>query len=90
MTEERWNELRRQMQADILAEDCAVISTNGYRIRATFCGQPLPVPDEIGEAIDAVYAECNEQQYWPNVYFVNDHGNVSLLDRTGQTIASWV
>lgn len=39
----------------------------------------------------AIIHHQNDQQYWPDVYLVNDHGNISLINiRTDEEVASWV
>lgn len=34
--------------------------------------------------------EMDRRQFWPAIYHVNDHGNVTLLSGTGREIAAWV
>lgn len=29
-------------------------------------------------------------RYWPNIYYINERGNVDLLDKNGQVITNWV
>lgn len=39
----------------------------------------------------AILSDMDRNGYWPDVYEVNDHGNVTLLNiRTGEEVASWV
>jgi hypothetical protein len=45
--------------------------------------------------IPAVIERMNREQFWPDVYHVNDHGNVDLLSVNCETgeysiIQSWV
>jgi hypothetical protein len=32
------------------------------------------------DALRAIKAKCDEEQYWPNIWFVSDHGNWSLYE----------
>lgn len=45
---------------------------------------------DIDEALDAIEAEMKRSNFFPNVYYVNDHGNVDLLDGDGNVIESRV
>lgn len=42
------------------------------------------------QALRALKAEMKKQCYWPNIYHINDHGNVALLDGQGREVAGWV
>jgi hypothetical protein len=35
--------------------------------------------DDFNHAISAIVADMIRQQYYPNVWYINDHGNVDLL-----------
>jgi hypothetical protein len=41
-------------------------------------------------ALKQVREEMERLQYWPNIYEINDHGNVSLLDTKGNIVQAWV
>jgi hypothetical protein len=47
-----------------------------------------------GEDRDALFLSirrwCEKEHYWPDIYYVNDHGNVTLYDDKGNDVASWV
>ena len=46
---------------------------------------------EWEEVRAAIIHDQNEQGYWPDVYEVNDHGNISLINiRTDEVVKSWV
>ena len=34
---------------------------------------------DFNHAISAIVADMSRQQYYPNVWYINDHGNVDLL-----------
>lgn len=42
------------------------------------------------EAWDEMLAWMNRNHYYPDVYHVNDHGNVDLLDGDGNVVEGWV
>lgn len=46
---------------------------------------------EIGHAIEAARETMESEQYFPNVWYVNERGNIDLLDvQTGEILASYV
>jgi hypothetical protein len=43
------------------------------------------------EVLAAIREDMDREQYWPDAYYINDHGNISLLSvTTGEEVASWV
>jgi hypothetical protein len=46
--------------------------------------------EDMDEALEAIEAEMKRSNFYPNVYYVNDHGNVDLLDSDGNVIESRV
>lgn len=53
--------------------------------QATGAGPDTTLPEDFD-----LSAEMEARQFWPNVFYVNDHGNVSLLDSEGNSHGSWV
>lgn len=86
----------QEMRSELESGECAVISSNGFHETVTFCGKTL---GEIGEgkefpemrdALRAIRNAMESAQFWPNIYRVNDRGNVDLLSSRGKVLASWV
>jgi hypothetical protein len=77
------------MRSDLESGECAVIQCNGSKTTASFCGKHLATGD-FDDLLVAVKEEMEFQRFWPNIYYVNDHGNVDLLDDKGDTVRSWV
>jgi hypothetical protein len=77
----------QQMLSDLDTGECAVINHNG---NVFFCRQFLGQFNEHDEQIAAIKQAMEDQKFWPNIYSVNDHGNVSLLDGDGNEIKGWV
>jgi len=46
--------------------------------------------EDMEEAIQAIESEMKRENFYPNIYYVNDHGNVDLLDSEGNVIESRV
>lgn len=44
--------------------------------------------EDMDEALEAIEAEMKSSNFYPNIYYVNDHGNVELLDASGNVIDS--
>ena len=55
-----------------------------------FAAAPQGVFRDVSHALRAVNAEMERRKFWPNIYHVNDHGNVSLWDKNGREIRAWV
>ncbi len=45
---------------------------------------------DTDEAIKAIIKRMEKEKFFPNIYYVNDHGNVDLLDKDGKIIESRV
>ena len=81
-------EAHQQMLVDL--QDCDCVSIN-EKDEVFFCGKLLGRKRTSWEDMFlAIRLEMKRHQYWPNVYRVNDHGNVDLLSNTGELIRSWV
>jgi hypothetical protein len=37
-----------------------------------------------------IRAWCDKNEYWPNIFSVNDHGNLALHDYDGKVLKGWV
>lgn len=46
--------------------------------------------EDMDDALEAIEAAMKSGNYYPNIYYVNDHGNVDLLDASGNVIESRV
>ena len=56
-----------------------------------FATAPEGVFRSTRHALRAVASEAKAAGYWPNVYHVNERGNVALLHpTTGRELAAWV
>jgi len=68
-----------------------MIDSGGYRERfRRFRTAPQGVFADTRQALRAIRREMERQQFWPAIYHVNDHGNVTLLSSTGREITAWV
>jgi hypothetical protein len=46
--------------------------------------------DDMGAALKDIAKDMKRENFYPNVYYVNDHGNIDLLDSEGNVIESRV
>ncbi len=47
--------------------------------------------DSMDEALTMIQERMESEKFWPDVWFVNDHGNLDLLKgATGEILASYV
>lgn len=87
--EEDEQQAYRDMEAELESGDCAVVQCTSSRTTTIFCGKELHVGEDES-AFTVIAAEMEGRKYWPNIYHINDHGNVSLCDKDGKRIKSWV
>ncbi len=72
--------------------ECAVIQSPASGPDTVwFSGKSLGAIESIEDALRLVAAESERQQFYPNLFHVNERGNVMQLDpTTGKEIRSWV
>jgi hypothetical protein len=85
----------RDAMSELESGECVVFSDRGSGpTTVTFSGRQLGRIgvefDSWDEALAAVEAESERSKFWPNIYHINDHGNVSQLDPRGNVINAWV
>jgi len=74
-----------EMQSGYIISDAR---RGGYSVSHE--GKSVGSYDDMDEALDAIEDAMKRSNFFPNVYYVNDHGNVDLLDGDGNTIKSRV
>ena len=68
-----------------------VIDSGAYQERSRpFLTAPHGIFADTQQALRAIRMEMDRHQFWPDIYHVNDHGNVTLLSGAGREIAAWV
>lgn len=80
------------MQLELESGECATIHSPAWNSDTVFvCGKCLGTFATLDQALRAIRTEFNRIQFWGNVYFVNERGNVTHLHPdTGAEINSWV
>jgi hypothetical protein len=74
-------------------EDAYILRDSGYCGCTTdVClgGKRLAQFSGMDAALAFIRADMDRRQDWPGVFYVNDHGNVTLLDSEGNTHGAWV
>lgn len=72
-------------------ENLGVIDSETYQERhQLFRTAPQGIFADTRQALRAIQREMKRQQFWPAIYHINDHGNVTLLSPRGREIATWV
>lgn len=66
-------------------DDCAITS-NGFKYSVSCGGKFLKECSEMDEALEAVQQWKDENKWFPNTWFVSDHGNAWLIDEEGNEI----
>lgn len=68
-----------------------VIDSGAYQERSrSFRPAPQGIFADTRQALCGIRMEMDRRQFWPAIYHLNDHGNVTLLSPTGREIAAWV
>lgn len=67
-----------------------VISDARGGVTVAHSGKHLGSYDDTDEALEAIAKHMKSSNFYPNIYYVNDHGNVDLLDGDGNVIESRV
>ena len=79
-------------------EDGIVISQGrGGILHVRASGRPMKlhgldasVAEDMNEALSHVRRWAKENSYYPNIFYVNERGNVDLITSRGRIIESWV
>lgn len=70
-------------------DDCIISdSRNGYTVKCEL--DHLGEFPDMDDALKAVNDWMEKKKFYPNIYFINDHGNIDLIDREGNIIDSRV
>ena len=56
----------------------------GGMIFAAYCGKIIAQSPDRLSVEETVKTWMDEESYWPNVWYVSDHGNVSLITDLGR------
>ncbi len=68
-----------------------VIDSGSHQERSRpFRTAPQGIFADTRQALRAIRMEMDRHRFWPAIYHVNDHGNVTLLSGSGREIAAWV
>lgn len=81
-----------EMDVQAEMETGIVISDAGWNRQYNVAAEGRQIADnvEMSEALAIVRDWMNRNSYWPNVFVVNDHGNVTQVTLDGKEIRSWV
>lgn len=67
-------------------EDDCIISSNGFKLSVSCGGKFIGEFTEDSDAYEAVAAWKQKNNWFPNTWFISDHGNASLVDDHGNMI----
>lgn len=78
-------DLRSELEDGIVIRDAR---GGGYSVTAS--GRFIDNGDDMREALRIAAAWAKRNNYYPNLFYVNDHGNVDLINSRGRVLESWV
>ena len=88
LSEKQKVELHQTMELDMQSGECAIIddskpkSPTQIRIGNNILGY-IGINQKFSsteEAITAINTKMDQDQWWTNIYHINDHGNITLLN----------
>ncbi len=69
-------------------EDDAYVTDVPAGYSVSFNGRARCLPD-MDYAMKVLARAMKDAKFWPNVWYVNDHGNVTLLEITDADTGAW-
>jgi hypothetical protein len=69
-----------------MEEDDCIISSDGFKYNVSCGGKHLAEFGDMDKALDVVKNWREENQFWPTIWFVSDHGNYWPIDEEGNEI----
>jgi hypothetical protein len=73
-----------------LQEAIVIADAKGSRYNLFVEGKAIAREVGWSDAVRVAHTWMNRNNYWPNVYHVNERGNIDLLDNKGNIVHSWV
>lgn len=67
-------------------ENDAFLFNNGWQVTVRFAGEPLGTFTSENEALNALSQAMDEDGFYPNIWYVSDHGNLWPIDINGNEI----
>ena len=78
-------DVKEEMDSGVVITDSG---SRGYSVKAD--GNFLETTNDFDTAMEIALKWMKDNNFWPNLFYVNDHGNISMLDHKGNEIRSWV
>lgn len=75
---------------DEMREGYVISDARGGGYNVSHEGRNIGEYDDMDDALEAIESHMKNSNFFPNIYYVNDHGNVDLIDADGNTIESRV
>jgi hypothetical protein len=82
-----WEELEAEM------EEAYVLRDSGYCGCTTdvcYQGKRLKQFSGMNACLEFIRHHMDQQGFYPGIFYVNDHGNVTQLDSEGNHLGAWV
>ena len=82
------NDLEFDRAAPLEDDDCFMSPSGqlGSKTSVSCGGKFIGEFNSDEEALEAIRNWQDEHQWWPNIWFVSDHGNYTLIDRNGKEV----
>lgn len=73
-----------------LYDSIVITDRRGGGYDVVHAGRTIEQVVEWDDAVSEANIWMDKNRYWPNLYYINERGNVDLLDKDGKIIKSWV
>lgn len=74
-------EIEEPSGEDIFISDCGPL---GCKNQAVYCGKVIAMSNDRVQIERMVKAWMNESQFWPCVWYIDDHGGHTLITNLGE------
>lgn len=75
------------MSADGPSEDDIIVSSNGWKLSVSASGKHIGTFTEDDDAWNAVKTWMYKHKFYPNIWFEDDHGGLTLVDENGNHLS---
>jgi hypothetical protein len=77
---------QEDIEKDSMQEDDCIITANGSDYSISCGGKFISKKDEMDDALETIKSWMETNKFYPNCWFVDDHGGVRQIDTEGNFV----